>query len=742
MFAATFLGHQGWLFSTSSTQLLVDPLLVEPFGHGGVVGRVYPPRRVRPKAFPRIDAVLYTHEHEDHFNLPSLNRLDRRIPIYLSALSSTAARTILSEMGFEVRLVRGGDRVSVGDLDVFTFCANHVGTDGDEWDLLQFLIRDRRGHGSFFSAVDAPATRETLLALRTLVERPGLWCYTNNSTEWSCLEAGVVRRGTPPFDTGQSTSSIASRHSELCFEWQRPAATLFCGGGFSFDQDRAWLNREVFHADSNQIAAALRLLTDEPVIAPTPGLTVRMRRGKVVSTDSRAAFITTPPRKQWPSRDYAPSVDLIENYQPACGRLALANGDLAELTNHLRDFARYLYGGRLFTGLYSAPGRIAGHKNAFALVLLAGDNRPPHVFEYQPQEGAFLAVRCDDPSKQYVAGIECWATDLLAAFRAEFGPAAIAFGRGRGWSFAPEQVPGDLGLLWSYFNPLRRTESYLALYRRLLALEPRRVPQVPARRHRSGSGRDVARTPKSEQHVFLSPHFDDAVLSCGGRLAANARRGVPQQIVNIFAGVPPDASPDVARYVQVRRAEDCAALTYLGLADHIINFQLVDGIFRSRPNGRRHYDPHKMCGPVNPLDLPLIDEIAVQLMARFPDPRHVTLFAPLGIGNHVDHVLTHRAARELSKRGYAVAFYEDLPYALGKSGASRRPLNGRGEWTSEEFLLKEEHLSRKVAALRYYQSQIPALFGDADQMNESLRAFAAAARGNRRRFVERMWHLR
>ena len=489
MFAATFLGHQGWLFSSSRARLLVDPLLVGPFGHGGVVGSVYPPRRVDPKAFPPVDAVLITHEHEDHFNLPSLNRLDRRIPIYLSALSSTAARTIVREMGFDLRLVRGGDHFAVGDLEVFTFRADHVGSASSEWDVLQLLVRHRRGHGSFFSGVDAEPTRETDLAVRKLIERPGLWCYTNNVTDWSCLLGGVVLQEVVPPDTTRLASDLARRHSELCFEWQPPAATLFCGGGFAFERKRAWLNRQVFRADTNQVAAALRALTDGLVIAPTPGQTLRMIRGKVISTDERAPFITTPPQKQWPSHTYAPNVDLIEEYEPACGRHELAAGELDELTGHLGDFARYLYGGPLFTCLYSAAGQIRGRKTTVALVLLAGADRSPYVFEYQPQSCSFISVRCDDPPKRYVAGIECWATDLLAAFRGEVGPMAIAFGRGRTWSFAPEKLPVQLSLLWNYFHPLRRTESFLALYRRLLALEPPHVPQVPAASNRPTSGR-------------------------------------------------------------------------------------------------------------------------------------------------------------------------------------------------------------------------------------------------------------
>jgi len=216
---------------------------------------------------------------------------------------------------------------------------------------------------------------------------------------------------------------------------------------------------------------------------------------------------------------------------------------------------------------------------------------------------------------------------------------------------------------------------------------------------------------------------------------------VPQRVITIFAGAPLDASPEVNQHIQVRRAEDYAALTYLGLGEHIIHLGLVNGIHRTGPDGRRRYHPRKMCGQVNRLDRPLVGEIVAQVVARFPDPRSVRLFAPLGVGQHVDHLLTHRAARELLRRGYVVGFYEDLPYALAKPGAVRRHLKERLGWTGEELVLKEDHVARKIEALRYYRSQIPALFGGDDQMNESLRAFAAGARGKGRRYVERMWYL-
>src|SRR5262245_45272634 len=109
MFSTTFLGHQGWLFSTEETRLLGDPLLFEDFGHRGLNMRVCPPRRLVLSELPSIHAVLLSHEHEDHFHIPSLNRLDRRVPILLSSRSSQAARGLLEEMGFSVRLVSPGE---------------------------------------------------------------------------------------------------------------------------------------------------------------------------------------------------------------------------------------------------------------------------------------------------------------------------------------------------------------------------------------------------------------------------------------------------------------------------------------------------------------------------------------------------------------------------------------------------------------------------------------------------------
>src|SRR5437588_4990622 len=88
--------------------------------------------------------------------------------------------------------------------------------------------------------------------------------------------------------------------------------------------------------------------------------------------------------------------------------------------------------------------------------------------------------------------------------------------------------------------------------------------------------------------MILSPHFDDAVLSCWHLLDA----GGDIRVVNVFAGVPPpdraagwwDAIAgvqDSSEAVLQRRLEDEAALALAGRA--AINLGFLDDQYRVHP---------------------------------------------------------------------------------------------------------------------------------------------------------------
>jgi LmbE family N-acetylglucosaminyl deacetylase len=142
--------------------------------------------------------------------------------------------------------------------------------------------------------------------------------------------------------------------------------------------------------------------------------------------------------------------------------------------------------------------------------------------------------------------------------------------------------------------------------------------------------------------LVLSPHLDDAVLSCSSLMAS--RRSL---IATFFTAG--DAS------YEARRAEDFEAAKILGASARHLGFR--DAPFRSVL-----YRSFLgiVAGPADPL---LKVEKALAGLLEELDPELV--LAPLGVGNHVDHRLLRNAAAKLV-RPERLLFYEDLPYAFVK----------------------------------------------------------------------------
>jgi L-ascorbate metabolism protein UlaG (beta-lactamase superfamily) len=112
----TYVGHATVLIELDGVALLTDPLLRERFGH---VRRIAPPVRDAPRA----DAILVSHAHRDHLDLPSLARLPRDVPI----LASRAAAEVMRGAGRAVTALAPGERVRVGAVEVVATRAIHDG---------------------------------------------------------------------------------------------------------------------------------------------------------------------------------------------------------------------------------------------------------------------------------------------------------------------------------------------------------------------------------------------------------------------------------------------------------------------------------------------------------------------------------------------------------------------------------------------------------------------------------------
>jgi hypothetical protein len=446
--------------------LLVDPLLCDGFGTAHALEYcVWPPRVFDFAQFPPVDALVLSHEHDDHFDLPSLAKLDRAIPVYLSARSSIAAREVLADMGFTVHLLAPGSVHRVGDLELAAFTGDHVDVNcGDEWDTLPFLVKSVDGHGSMFSMVDITLTQRHIDWAAARAMKPGLVSWTNNALDWSHT-AEYLRERTE--GTQQCFAKMGVGHKMISTSWGTPVAMITCAGGFSFTHERSWLNSRVFCVDTEQVCKAMtNVYKKEKFFSGVPGQTWIMRGGKLVDVKPEAPWLRTTPREAWPSR--ARAGDEVRDYAPATGRRVLTDDDRTRLRTRLDELAGELVGSMLFRGLASLlDSECEGRRAAFAFVVRDGDAR--HAFVHDVPACVFRASD-DDVERTCLAGVECWASDLLAVLDGELGPIALTFGRSRVWN----ALPGRLGMpifeeLHRVSHPLRRPAAWRQLYARLLA---------------------------------------------------------------------------------------------------------------------------------------------------------------------------------------------------------------------------------------------------------------------------------
>jgi L-ascorbate metabolism protein UlaG (beta-lactamase superfamily) len=116
----TWLGHATALIELGGVRLLTDPVLRRRLLH---MKRVAP--SVDPTLLSGVGAVLISHLHYDHFDVPSLRRLERAATQLVVPAGSGRRAT---RRGFATVIeVRAGDTADLGAVRVLTVPAIHDG---------------------------------------------------------------------------------------------------------------------------------------------------------------------------------------------------------------------------------------------------------------------------------------------------------------------------------------------------------------------------------------------------------------------------------------------------------------------------------------------------------------------------------------------------------------------------------------------------------------------------------------
>jgi LmbE family N-acetylglucosaminyl deacetylase len=234
--------------------------------------------------------------------------------------------------------------------------------------------------------------------------------------------------------------------------------------------------------------------------------------------------------------------------------------------------------------------------------------------------------------------------------------------------------------------------------------------------------------------IYISPHLDDAVLSCGGLIWEQAQKGAPVEIWTICAGDAPSGSLSgmakkthkewgtgtAEETVLLRRTEDREAASCVGAG--VFHFDTPDCIYRHSPRGVLLYTTGVFT-PWNPLEKNLHEEIAAALTARLqPDD---VLVCPLAIGGHIDHILTRRAVESLRR---PLFYYADIPYLLNRP-ISLTPVTAG--LTAETHPVSGEGLRAWRAGIAAYRSQITVLFKTPRRMRVAISRYWESRHGVR-----------
>ncbi len=279
-------------------------------------------------------------------------------------------------------------------------------------------------------------------------------------------------------------------------------------------------------------------------------------------------------------------------------------------------------------------------------------------------------------------------------------------------------------------------------------------------------------------YLILSPHFDDAVLSCSARILAASRQKKKILVATVFSET--SNAPDDLEKSRQRKDEDDKAMSFVGADSVWLGF--ADAPWRSP-----HYSSFsRIIGQPAASDFEFQQEVGRRIANLWQEVQPETTLLPLAVGEHIDHRIVYQARHALPP--YCnLEFYEDRPYVFPKGMLELRLTaiagsdedrdlrrfrellsnlsavhiykSGRAALTYgwllamarrirkppvdapllEPRLIKfeEADLQMVLNAMSFYDSQIKGLFGTLAEYEEECRAYAALL--SEAAYAERYW---
>ncbi|MGW4568269.1 MBL fold metallo-hydrolase [Streptomyces sp. NPDC004561] len=432
-----FLGHNGFAVGDQSSPVLIDAILLRRYGdeYTSSPVEIYPPRTIDHAAMPTPAAVIISHEHSDHFHLPSLNKIDRAVPIVVGPTMIDSVVAFIEELGFSVQRMGFGETRQFGSTLVTLYAP---GRETVLWEsrVSQVYVRDAADPeiGGVFLGIDAlvsedflndivdgeiPAPAVIAVSNNAQVTPRGVFGSLDNLKSPQISEHIGRRTGFAGLDILQGiVSDTLGEHPTL-----QTCHVLICGGGFLKDYEA--MGPFPFSEQKEMAEIASRLTRWIDVVGPEPGEIV----------DAGPDGIDIVGKLGWLGTDTARFTELKErrrNFLSAGESIPLrqivpasSRGEEEALFDEIEVELRYLAAGILLSDL----GRdlvSAGNGGKSLIRPLVLKFRCMHTedrsYALDLTQGGF--VRVDDLSldgalKAYPYGVYTCATDFAAVVRGD-----------------------------------------------------------------------------------------------------------------------------------------------------------------------------------------------------------------------------------------------------------------------------------------------------------------------------------
>ena len=235
---ATLIGHACWLIETSAGCFLTDPVLFDPFEEGTVVS--CPRRDVHLDHLPELRGIVVSHRHLDHFDVPSLAVLDRRVPVFCPP--DPLLQYGLKQLGFND--LRPLEPFVPHDVDTLTL----LPTPSLNRDVIECGLVFRDSTGTLFNQVDTVLGPDDVQRLRQEAGTPDVHLAMYASQHFGFFES---KR-----DYTAATYAINLNMALLL----DAGCVVPASAGFRFADELDWLNRHVFPIRAEQFATDLQRL--------------------------------------------------------------------------------------------------------------------------------------------------------------------------------------------------------------------------------------------------------------------------------------------------------------------------------------------------------------------------------------------------------------------------------------------------------------------------------------------------